>query len=128
MTTLEFLQEFVSPSCHKLEHGLTELNEIKSTPGVVMIKATTFYQIYKHNVFDSRGRLSMQEFYQVCGQYFYYDKYVCTHGTEFYYYIVFNELNQMYKITKDIIIQRINANNPLTLQDLLHIVPAVTKE
>lgn len=128
MTTLEFLQEFVSPSCHKLEHGLTELNEIKSTPGVVMVKATTFYQIYKHNVFESNGRLSMQEFYQVCGQYFYYDKYVCTHGTEFYYYIVFNELNQMYKITKDIIIQRINANNPLTLQDLLHIVPAVTKE
>ena len=128
MTTLEFLQEFVSPSCHKLEHGLTELNEIKSTPGVVMVKATTFYQIYKHNVFGSRGRLSIQEFYQVCGQYFYYDKYVCTHGTEFYYYIVFNELNQMYKITKDIIIQRINANNPSTLQDLLHIVPAVTKE
>lgn len=128
MTTLEFLQEFVSPRCHKLEHGLTELNEIKSTPGVVMVKATTFYQIYKHNVFESNGRLSMQEFYQVCGQYFYYDKYVCTHGTEFYYYIVFNEYNQMYKITKDLIIQRINANNPLSLQDLLHIVPAVTKE
>jgi hypothetical protein len=129
MTTMEFLKGFINPACHKIEHNIAEFNVIRSNPNVVLVKATTFYQIYKHNVFGADGkRLSMREFYRICGQYFYYDKYVCDHGTEFYYYIIFNEDNEIYKLTKDIVLKRVQVNAPEKLKDLQHVVMAVTKE
>lgn len=129
MTTIKFLNGFISPLCHKVTHDIEEFNEVRQYDDVVKVKATTLYQIYKHNVFGQDGaRLSMQEFYRVCGQYFYYDKYVCTHGTEFYYYIVFNADNEIFKVTKDIVFKRVYANRPEKLKDLQHIVMAVSKE
>jgi hypothetical protein len=129
MTTAEFLQDFINPISHKVQHNTTEFDRIKKLSNVVMIKATTFYQIYKHNVYPSSGdRLSMKDFFHACGQYFYYDKYVCTHGTEFYYYVAFNEKNQMYQATQPIINKRVWANRPATLKDLEFIVEAVTKQ
>ena len=129
MTTLEFFNSYVSPTCHKISHNLTEYVSIKRRSDVKLIKATTFYQIYKHNVFGSDGhRLPMKDFFRLCGQYLYYDKYVCTHGTEFYYLVVFNSDNEMYQLTADLIDQRIEANGPQTLTDLQYIYEAVTKE
>ena len=129
MTTAEFFNKFIHVVCHKVHHERDEYEWLKSRNDVHRIKATTFYQIYKHNVFGSDGpRLSMQEFYRVCGQYLYYDKYVCRHGTEFYYYVMFDFTNPLYIATKDIILKRIAANSPQTLTDLVHIVEAVSKE
>ena len=129
MTTNEFLQAFISPVSYKVNHDLNEYHKIKSLDNVVMVKATVFYQIYKHNVFGSDGdRLTLQEFYRICSQYFYYDKYVCEHGTEFYYYIAFNVDNKMYQLTKYLIDKRVWNNRPSLLKDLDYIVEAVTKE
>lgn len=129
MTTVEFFNNYVHVLSHKVQHDLDEYTWLKNKENVHRIKATTFYQIYKHNVFGTDGpRLSMQEFYRVCGQYLYYDKHVCRHGTEFYYYVAFNDANPIYQATKDIILKRIEANAPDTLNDLKYIVEAVTKE
>lgn len=129
MNTLEFFNEFVHPSCHKYEHTMPEFQKIKALPNVMRIKATTFYQIYKHNVFGADGeRLSMRAFFHVCGQYVYYDKYICEHGTEFYYYIVFNEAHQIYTLTKSVLLRRVEASAPHTLKDLQYVVEAVSKE
>lgn len=129
MTTQAFMKNYISPESYKIEHDLTEYNQIKEHPNAKMVKATTFYQIYKHNVFGGEeNRLTMKDFFRVCSQYFYYDKYICTHGTEFYYHIIFNEDDRMYALTKDIVEKRIQANRPERLKDLLHIVEAVTKE
>lgn len=129
MTTLEFFKEFVSPVCHKVNHNLEEFTALKHNENVVLVKATTFYQIYKHNVFGVDGRrLTIQEFFHICGQYLYYDKYICTHGTEFYYYVIFNEGNETYQLTKDLLSKRIWSNRPELLSDLLHRVEAVSKE
>lgn len=128
MGTLEFFQSFISPSCYKIDHNTTELRMIKQIQGVLQVKATTLYQIYKHNVYEMDGRLTVRDFYRVAGQYLYYDKYVCDHGTEFYYYVVFNADNEMYQLTQGLIRKRIAANNPSTLKDLVHVVEAVSKE
>jgi len=129
MTTLEFLNGYVSPVCHKVIHNLTEYASIKGRHDVKLIKATTFYQIYKHNVFGGDGhRLDMKGFFHLCAQYLYYDKYICEHGTEFYYLVVFNPDNEMYQLTADLINQRIEANGPHTLTDLITVYEAVTKE
>lgn len=126
MKTLEFFQSFISPRSHKVLHNITELDEFRSK--AVLVKATTLYQIYKHNVFETNGRLPMRDFFQIAGQYLYYDKYVCQHGTEFYYYVVFNEHNAMYQLTKSLIQKRVYANRPETLKDLIRVITAVTKE
>ena len=129
MTNKEFLQEFINPVSHKVVHSKEEFDKIKRLADVHMIKATTFYQIYKHNVYlTTEKRLTMREFYNVCGQYFYYDKYICEHGTEFYYYVSFNKDHKIYQATEAIINKRIWANRPDTLKDLIHIVEAVTKQ
>lgn len=129
MTTHEFLNVFVSPTSHKVEHNASEFERIKNNNNVQMVKATTFYQIYKHNVFGVDGdRLNLKEFYRACSQYFYYSKYYCRHGVEFYYYIIFNEEHKMYEATKDIIEKRVQANSPERLKDLEYIVEAMAKE
>ena len=128
MNTQEFLQNFINPVSHKVEHNTIEFDKIKKLTEVTMIKATTFYQIYKHNVYSKEDRLPMKEFFHVCGQYFYYDKYICTHGTEFYYYVAFNSTNLIYQVTQAIINKRVWANRPDTLKDLEFIVEAVTKQ
>ncbi len=129
MTTKEFFTDFISPTSHKIKHDQEEFHEIKNYPGVVLVKATTLYQIYKHNVFcKDEKRLTMQEFFRVSGQYLYYDKYICKHGTEFYYYVIFNKSNKMFEITKDVILKRVYVNRPQLLRDLEFVVEAVTKE
>lgn len=129
MTTHEFLNGFISPTCHKEEHSLKEYESIVSRPNVHQVKATTLYHIYKHNVFSKTDkRLNMKQFFHVCGQYLYYDKYLCEHGTEFFYYVEFNEENEMYNLTKPIIIKRLIANAPDKLTDLKSIMKAVSKE
>ena len=129
MNTLEFFHQFVSPECFKIAHNLTEYADIKRRDDMKLIKATTFYQIYRHNVFGAEEkRLTMKDFFRVCGQYLYYDKYICEHGTEFYYLVVFNKHNEMYQMTADLIEQRIELNSPATLTDIVYVYEAVTKE
>jgi hypothetical protein len=125
MKTLEFFTKFIDVKSHKIEHNFNELNNIRSKTSLV--KATTLYQIYKHNVFEKDGRLPIRDFYHVAGQYLYYDKYICKHGTEFYYYVIFNENNPMYQLTKELLRKRIHADRPETLKDLLHVYPAAVK-
>lgn len=127
MTNHEFFNGFISPVAHKVLHDAQEHLTLKAL-GPHLVKATTLYQIYKHNVFVTDGRLPLRDFYQVCGQYLYYDKYVCTHGTEFYYYVIFNEEDSIYQATSDLVLKRIEANAPHTLDDLEYIIGRDGKE
>jgi len=128
MNTTDFLNNFIHSSCHKVQHSVEEYDKIKQLEGVKMVKATALYNIYKHNVFTNVDRrLSMKQFFHICGQYLYYDKYVCHHGTEFYYYVVFNDNNEIYKIAEPILLKQINANAPETLTDLKRVIKAVTR-
>lgn len=129
MNTLEFFNGFISPSCHKIQHNLEEYRKVKENINVHVIKATTFYQFYKHNVFGpDNDRLSMRDFFRICGQYLYYDKCLCYHGTEFYYYVIFNEDDPTYLLLKDFLEKRIAVDGMDTLNDLIKVIPAVTKE
>lgn len=120
MTTTEFLNEFVSKQSHKSERTVSEYKRIQGQG--LMIKATTFYQIYKELV---REHLDLRDFYRVCGQYFYYDKYICEHGTEYYYHVIFNKDNKIYELVSPMIIRQVRANAPETLWDVVKVVTAV---
>ena len=47
--------------------------------------------------------LSYKAFYPKLKEMFYYDKYVCTHGTEYMYYIMFRNGGYKERIPKDVI-------------------------
>lgn len=115
MNTNEFFNEFIGLSAHKINHTLTEYHNI--LPRAALVKATTLYQIYKHNVYTTDGRLTLKDFFRVAGQYLYYDKYVCDHGTEFYYLVIWNEEHPIYRATAELIVKRVEANAPSTLLD-----------
>ena len=115
MTTHSFFNEMISLRAHKLDHSLEEYGRI--LPHATLVKATTLYQLYKHNVYTTDGRLSLKEFFRVAGQYLYYDKYVCDHGTEYYYLVIWNKEHPIYQATEDLIVRRTEANAPETLTD-----------
>ena len=116
MLSHDFFNTFIDPRSHKVLHNLEERRTIEALDGIQLVKAFTLYQIYRHNVFESEGRLSMQEFYRVCGQYFYYDKVNVPSGTIYYYHVLFNEDNDIYQATRDLIERRVIASSPNTLK------------
>jgi hypothetical protein len=125
MTTTTFFTEVILPTVHKIEVTPTEYARIVNVG--MLVKATTLYDVYRHMIFESDARLPMKEFFRVCAQYLYYDKYVCTHGTEFYYYVQFNTAHEMTALMLPVITSRIAANKPDKLNDLLYIVKAFEK-
>lgn len=116
MLSHDFFNTFIDPRSHKVLHNLEERHKIEALDGIQLVKAFTLYQIYRHNVFENEGRLSMQEFYRVCGQYFYYDKVNVPSGTIYYYHVLFNEDNDIYQATRDLIERRVIASSPNTLK------------
>ena len=55
-----------------------------------MVNSTALYNVYKTMTKDP---ISYQEFYTMLRGKFYYDRYVCTHGTEFMYYVKFKDVD-----------------------------------
>lgn len=125
MTTQEFFTAFLDHRCHKVAHSHREYDKVQGLDGIQLVKATTLFRIYKHNVYPTDGRLSMKQFFLVAGQYLYYDKYICEHGTEFYYYVRFNSDNPMYAATAPVVQKRIERNSPEYLKDLIKVQKAM---
>ena len=81
----------IDPSCYKRYFTKSEYKRIKKN--AIRVNSTDLYDMYG-------GDMSYQEFYTMLKNHFYYDKYVCEHGIEFYYYIKFSsprEENIKYK-------------------------------
>ena len=71
----------IDPVCYKRYFNKSEYKRIKRN--AIRVNSTDLYDMYG-------GDMSYKEFYSMLKEHFYYDKYVCSHGTEFYYYIKFN--------------------------------------
>ena len=71
----------IDPSCYKRYFNKSEYKRIKRD--AIRVNSTDLYDRYGEG-------MTYKEFYTMLKAHFYYDKYVCTHGTEFYYYIKFN--------------------------------------
>ena len=71
----------IDPTCLKRYYNKSEYKRIKKT--AIRVNSTDLYD-------EFGGGMSYKEFYTMLKQHLYYDKYVCDHGIEFYYYIKFN--------------------------------------
>lgn len=69
----------IDPACFKRYFNKSEYKRIKKN--AIRVNATDLYASY--------GEGTYKEFYTMLKKHFYYDKYVCEHGVEFYYYIKF---------------------------------------
>ena len=65
-----------------------------------MINSTSLYNVYRSMTTDP---LSYQEFYANLRNRFYYDRYVCAHGTEFMYYVKFKDVDVSSKEPTDVV-------------------------
>lgn len=95
--SLKNLCLIIDESCYKVHFTQDEYIRITSTCSLV--NSTTLYRWYK----QLGGTVSYKEFYPKLKELFYYDKYVCTHGTEYMYYIMFRNGGYRERIPKDVI-------------------------
>lgn len=72
----------IDPSCYKRYFNKSEYKRIKRSS--IRVNATELYAMFGQG-------MTYPEFRTLLKEHFYYDKYVCEHGTEFYYYIAFKE-------------------------------------
>ena len=70
------------PSCIKRDFTMSEYLRVKRT--CRRINSTESYDHYRY-VYG--GKVPYVTFYNTLKCLLYYDKYICTHGTEFYYYV-----------------------------------------
>lgn len=121
----DFFNHFLSSSAHKTAPAVEEYKKVQDLHDVVQVKITTLYDLYKryanlHNVTP----VPIKAFYQLARIYMYYDKYVCDHGTEFYYYVVFNQDNHIYRAMAAAVSKRIAVEHPDTIGDLQYAIKA----
>ena len=72
----------IDRTCLKRYFNKSEYKRIKKT--AIRVNATELYE-------ELGEGMSYKDFYTMLKEHLYYDKYVCDHGIEFYYYIKFKE-------------------------------------
>lgn len=95
--SLKNLCSMISPVCYKRQFTKEEYERIKGV--AVRARATDLYGIYRC-LTDTP--MPYKEFYRELKELFYYDKYVCEHGTEFMYLVVFTKYKYVEMIPSDI--------------------------
>lgn len=75
----------IDPTCLKRYFNKSEYKRIKRS--AIRVNSTELYK-------EFGGGMTYKEFYTMLKEHLYYDKLVCEHGTEFYYYIKFNTPRQ----------------------------------
>lgn len=71
----------IDPACLKKYYTKSEYKRIQKI--AIRVNSTDLYAEFGQGV-------SYQEFYRTLKQHLYYDKHICEHGTEFYYYVKFS--------------------------------------
>ena len=72
----------IDPSCLKRYFNVSEYKRIKKI--AIRVNSTDLYEEFGRD-------MSYQDFYKMLKEHLYYDKYICDHGTEFYYYVRFKD-------------------------------------
>ena len=84
----------IDPTCLKRYFNRSEYKRIKKDS--IRVNSTDLYAEFGEG-------MTYKEFYTMLKQHLYYDKYVCDHGTEFYYYIKFKEEREEHITHKDVL-------------------------
>lgn len=122
--SMEFFNDFISQTVHKTSPSVEEYSVVRDMD-TVLVKATTLYDFYRRYAYMcSVTPVPLRTFYQIARTYLYYDKFICDHGTEFYYYVVFNEASTIYNLLKTTITRRVGVEDPSNLHDLQKIIKA----
>ena len=83
----------IDPACLKRYFTKSEYKRIKKI--AIRVNSTDLYE-------EFGGSMTYKDFYTMLKQYLYYDKIVCDHGIEFYYYVKFNDPREEQIKYKDI--------------------------
>lgn len=115
-----FIDELVDNKSIKLVMSQEAKEQFANHSKVTLVHSLVFYRLYvlyAKGVDTDVDLESRSTFFRLVGTYLYYDKFPCTHGEEYYYYIKFNENSAFYQEHQHLIEQLILFNDPSTLQD-----------
>lgn len=113
----EFLREIIHPDSFKTKLTVQAKDELAAQDRVYFIHSPVFYSMYA--LYAGSKAIDRIEFYKYMGFYLYYEKFFCTHGNEFYYYVKFNERSEFYKMNQQMIDMLVLGADPTTLTDYL---------
>lgn len=83
----------IDPTCLKRYFSKSEYKRIKKS--AIRVNSTDLYE-------EFGGTMSYKEFYTMLKEHLYYDKLICEHGIEFYYYVKFSIPREEYIRHKDV--------------------------
>lgn len=115
----QFINHLVEKASIKTKLGEQYMLAFAQGPDVYFVKSDLMYRLYTMYMGDDKKVTSRKRFYQLCGYYLYYERFVCRHGDEYYYYVKFNTESDFYKSHAWLIKKLILANDPSSLTDYI---------
>lgn len=117
LTINKFFEEYIADTCKKHKVCYAEYQKVKSDS--LEVRAHVLYSIYRTLTSD-KPPVPLEEFYKVAKQYLYYDKYICKHGVEFYYYVKINNIDP-------VLMRMVEAYKPMYLDDVEYKMEAISR-
>lgn len=118
----QFMTDLIDETSFKILMTEEAMNTFASYPDVVFVQAPSLYRLYTlylSNTGKKTIKIKRALFYRKVGSYLYYEKLMCTHGDEYYYYIRFNKDSDLYKTHNVLIKALLKQRAPLTLTDYI---------
>lgn len=115
--TQRFINELLHVDSFKTILSEDSMNELSQDQNVYLIHSQAMYRVYGLYVNNETKMETRPRFFRKMGVYLYYERFTCTHGDEYYYYVKFREGSEFYKEHEAFIKMLILANDPSTLDD-----------
>lgn len=117
----KFMKDLVDPSSFKVKLSERSMIELSQQPNVLLIRSDVMYRIYllyaETQGYDKISKRT--DFYRKCGLWLYYEKFICRHGDEYYYYVKLNDKHPFYQEHSLIINGQILATDPKHINDYI---------
>lgn len=111
----KFINDIVNPISFKAIISEEEMLNLSKKEGVYFVKSPVMYRLYTMYMGESKKISERSAFFRMCGNYLYYERFICSHGDEYYYYIKFNTKSKFYQEHAVLIKEMILASDPENL-------------
>lgn len=113
----QFMDDLIDSKSIKVVLSLEAKDDFAKEDKVMFVHSPVLYRLYTLYVGDEGKKETRPTFYRKVGMYLYYEYFHCSHGTEYYYYIKFNEESAFYKEHEQLIKRLVLANDPVRLKN-----------
>lgn len=115
----QFIEDLIDKDSFKVVVSEEAMSKLAQEKDVYCVHSPILYRLYILYINDIIKPEDRPTFYRKAGMYLYYERFNCTHGDEFYYYIKFNVNSTFYQEHQTLLKNMIIANDPSILVDYI---------